>query len=623
MDVLAYLSASSGEVVSQETLFEALWPEITFSPGSVQRCISQIRRALGDDVKSPIFIKTHAKRGYSLEVTPTPFAIQPKNQIRLTPIVLIALVLFAAVVIFTNQLWLDGAVPFNGEVRQITSSEGYDFYPRPSPDANYLAFVRQLPGENAIYLRDNRTGSLRKLTTVSANYQILDWVKDEQALYVVIRQADGDEVVKLSFDQEQIQLKKVAKQQGAGNIWHIEHTSELLFYLQANLPENAAPESWLYQKSLISGEQSLLLSNTMQFTPYRISMSPDHQKLAIAGEAEQNRVEIRLFSLINGKLSAPIIELPLGFTEIDWHPTQDKILVHHMNSLYLMDLNGELTKLPYHHFQQVYNPQFNHDGSSILMSLPNTNTDLIVSSGLGREASLTVSSNNEAPFGRLSPDGKRLAFVSYRQGYPQVYVQDEYTSTLIFTNPNRLPIYRSPVWHSNNSQIAFAAENQLLTYSFADQQLTAVQMPDSFTAVLDWYPKSQQLLIAEKQQNQTYFSQYSLSDSRMRKLASSGVNFSARLDSRGQLVYRKGQQLRWGEQEYDLSPESSGPFIPYKGRVYFQAGNEVRALSESGKAISRIMILESNQRLMDLAGSNQTILIQQQNSPSASIISLH
>ncbi len=71
MDVLAFLAAHPRQVISQQALFDALWPDTLFSPGAIQRCIAQLRKAMGDDARSPIFISTHSKRGYCLDVVPS------------------------------------------------------------------------------------------------------------------------------------------------------------------------------------------------------------------------------------------------------------------------------------------------------------------------------------------------------------------------------------------------------------------------------------------------------------------------------------------------------------------------------------------------------------------------
>ncbi|MFY8351125.1 winged helix-turn-helix domain-containing protein [Pseudoalteromonas sp. SSM20] len=77
--VLTCLAEQQGQVVSQDTLLETVWPNSVVSPNTLQRSIAQLRKALGDDGKGQQFIKTHAKKGYSLECS-----VQWQNQITKT-----------------------------------------------------------------------------------------------------------------------------------------------------------------------------------------------------------------------------------------------------------------------------------------------------------------------------------------------------------------------------------------------------------------------------------------------------------------------------------------------------------------------------------------------------------
>jgi len=66
MAVLILLAKNSGRVVSHEELMEAVWPNAVVGPNTLQRSVTQLRKALGDSSKQQKFIKTHSKQGYSL-----------------------------------------------------------------------------------------------------------------------------------------------------------------------------------------------------------------------------------------------------------------------------------------------------------------------------------------------------------------------------------------------------------------------------------------------------------------------------------------------------------------------------------------------------------------------------
>ncbi len=62
--VLQYLVERAGRLVTQNELLEALWPGVYVQPEVLKSHILDIRHALGDDARNPIFVETQTKRGY-------------------------------------------------------------------------------------------------------------------------------------------------------------------------------------------------------------------------------------------------------------------------------------------------------------------------------------------------------------------------------------------------------------------------------------------------------------------------------------------------------------------------------------------------------------------------------
>ena len=63
-DVLRYLVEHSGQLVSKDDLWRAIWPDVAVTDGVLAVCLTEIRQALGDDAKAPRFIETVHRRGY-------------------------------------------------------------------------------------------------------------------------------------------------------------------------------------------------------------------------------------------------------------------------------------------------------------------------------------------------------------------------------------------------------------------------------------------------------------------------------------------------------------------------------------------------------------------------------
>ena len=73
MAVLAYLASRRGEVASKEEILAAVWPDAVVEEGALARCVSELRRVLGDDPKKPRYIETLPRRGYRLVAEVEPF----------------------------------------------------------------------------------------------------------------------------------------------------------------------------------------------------------------------------------------------------------------------------------------------------------------------------------------------------------------------------------------------------------------------------------------------------------------------------------------------------------------------------------------------------------------------
>lgn len=66
MDLLTYLAAHSGEVLSKDQLLDCVWGAEAVSESALTRTVTELRQALGDDARNPRLLETIPKRGYRL-----------------------------------------------------------------------------------------------------------------------------------------------------------------------------------------------------------------------------------------------------------------------------------------------------------------------------------------------------------------------------------------------------------------------------------------------------------------------------------------------------------------------------------------------------------------------------
>jgi DNA-binding winged helix-turn-helix (wHTH) protein len=62
--VLLHLVMHHGQLVTKDALLEAVWPDTIVGDAVLKVCIREIRKVLGDPVKTPQFIATEYRRGY-------------------------------------------------------------------------------------------------------------------------------------------------------------------------------------------------------------------------------------------------------------------------------------------------------------------------------------------------------------------------------------------------------------------------------------------------------------------------------------------------------------------------------------------------------------------------------
>jgi len=65
-NLMLYMARRPGELLSKQELMDAIWPDTFVSESSLNQVVKDLRKALGDDARSPRFIETVHRRGFRL-----------------------------------------------------------------------------------------------------------------------------------------------------------------------------------------------------------------------------------------------------------------------------------------------------------------------------------------------------------------------------------------------------------------------------------------------------------------------------------------------------------------------------------------------------------------------------
>jgi DNA-binding winged helix-turn-helix (wHTH) protein len=68
-ETLVFLVQNQGRTVKKEALLDAVWKDLFVTENTLERAISEIRPALGDDRERPAFIQTVPRKGYRFVAT--------------------------------------------------------------------------------------------------------------------------------------------------------------------------------------------------------------------------------------------------------------------------------------------------------------------------------------------------------------------------------------------------------------------------------------------------------------------------------------------------------------------------------------------------------------------------
>lgn len=122
MDLLTFLAAYRGEVVSKNQLLNGVWGTEAVSESALTRTVTELRQALGERVDEPRLLETIPKRGYRLiasvsviasDVTGT--APLPPARTDATPWLMLGSVALALI-----GLWIAPRLTSASELRRIS-----------------------------------------------------------------------------------------------------------------------------------------------------------------------------------------------------------------------------------------------------------------------------------------------------------------------------------------------------------------------------------------------------------------------------------------------------------------------------------------------------------------------
>ncbi len=498
MQVLVCLTAQAGQVVPKERLMRTVWPDTFVGDDVLTRCISELRRVFGDEVKEPRFIQTIPKSGYRLiapvviisgerEVAPTTLpAGEADRTADLLPAKathapnpvpwrqrLIAVGITGVVVVALAGIWLfrESRSPPVPPMRVVplTAMSGSEFRPVFSPDGRQVAFAWN--GERQdnvdIYVKLVGSSGVRRLTTDPGIDQAPAW------------SPDGRQIAYVRFEPPYRSHVRVMSSLGGSDrkvndvpIWPPPIWSPDGRYLvagRAAAPGAGSSTNGIHLIPVQGGEPRAITGPKTPGTDQSPAFSPDARRLAYAscGEFHSDcHVQVVDLDSAFGAVGSPRqLTGPLRVSRgsIAWSRDGTFVIFNaeevQLNYLWRVGVDGERPpeRIEVAGVNALF-PSITLAGDRLAFTRIIHDLD-VYRFEPGRSAQPVARSSVFDGTPQFSPDGRRIAFCSLRSGDAmEVWVAnaDGSTPEQVTHGPGRWQC--GPSWSPDGRQIAFESQ---------------------------------------------------------------------------------------------------------------------------------------------------------------------
>ena len=496
MQVLEVLAETPGEVVTRDTLVARVWPDVFVTDDVLHRAIRELRRAFGDETAKPAYVETIRKRGYRLiaEVrrpqegaasTTAADKQEPALQTRPTasrtsrPVALISaasllLVATLGAVVYALSTRTAPADPMPASVRFVALTSGplNETDPAISPDGTRLAFALH-PQDDAgpadLYVTDGPGRTPQQITTHPADDRYPAWSADGAMLaFIRIDGARCDIMVMAIADRRE---RRVA---ACGNVEEprVSWSRDGEWLVESFAPGPDPIRGWQIARvaTRTGVREELTLPNPGTLGDYSPAVSPDGTRIAFVRGINGATSDLHVIPLAGGT-PARVTWDNQDLVGVDWS-ADGRSLVYATDraggyTVWRVRLDGGDPELVVGGAAKLKHPSVARTSGRITYESWSYEINLWeapIGTRLDLEGDLTptlwpaVQTSdqwNHSP--DLSPNDRRLAFISTRSGAAEVWVSDRTGGNARQVSSFGRAYLRYPRWSPDASRILISA----------------------------------------------------------------------------------------------------------------------------------------------------------------------
>jgi len=589
--VLNFLAKEQGKVVTADVLMENIWRNSIVSPSTLQQCIAKLRKALGDDGKQQFIIKTHAKKGYSLELavswndineSSNQQSIKPVQQSVLKPQHYFLFSFLLITVIFLvyqkymsdnpEQIYFDTLTP-------LTATDEKEAAAQYSPEGDFIIFQRAAGFcGNTLWAKDLKQHKEYPLIKGVGACSGGSFSPDaKQLVFMSKSQIDLTEQPRNCFNLMKIDLIQALKSPQDPEIilncdrgtfdeplWLNDGT--IVLFQQKN------NSTKLLRYSLVSDELSdFYFPEDIEI--YSSAYSPELDLIAVTGI---NKKSDHILSILDSKgtvLSTHTIKHPnklalLMFVFPSFDAKREQLIFSSGKALFYLSFTGEVTKIQANVNNEIYLPRMSPDGKSIIATQGIFDSDIAEISFNQQEAIQKPPVFNQVytPYvsiersifiernAKYNPSGNIIAFVSNRSGEQQLWLKGIDTLKQL-SNFKRDSIIMGYSWAPDGSSIIVTANASLYRITL-DGIIQQINIEHPIIGVYGW-TEDNVLLLKTRIGGDSKLLQYNLNLKKIIKTTSEKVNWAS-ISPQGHIVYLDSNNQFWQLASTALLPRLVG-----------------------------------------------------------------
>ena len=446
MEVLALMASQPGETVTRDQFMAEVWTGTIVTDDVLARCISELRKALGDSARNPDYVETIRKRGYVL-IAPVDLDVdldlaatfaeapvtgldlrRPELPRRQRPAVLvwalIAAVTVASGAAIAYRAGQAGVRPL--AAHPVTSTPGDERDPVLSPDGTQVAFAWDGGDQNErqfdVYVQAADGGAPTRLTNHPADDVSPAWSPDGERV-AFVRCGIGGECGIYEVSAQGGAERSLVPQGEldiAGLVWSPDAT-RLAFAARRGrqgafslhlLPLDGSPP------------QRLTSPATTYPGDLEPAFSPDGKLLAFVRTEIDGRQDVAVVTVDGGRVRRLAREQK-GVTGLDWTADGDEV-VYAANrdgaaGLWRVGLGGGDPRWVSLGTDagEIASPSVGRSGG-VVFARQLVRSQIVEARGDSNVRAVLPSTRDDRQ-PTVSPDGRRLAFVSTRSGSHEVW----------------------------------------------------------------------------------------------------------------------------------------------------------------------------------------------------------